>query len=82
MCSTTLNFSVSAVSIYFLSFLLVCLQLRLFRHERSGDLDSASRAVQQVIERTKINIMWMDTNYDVIVDWLNRNGYTTHLSSS
>ncbi|KAK3860173.1 hypothetical protein Pcinc_033761 [Petrolisthes cinctipes] len=57
-------------------------ELRLFRRERGGDLGSASRAVQQVIERTKVNIAWMDTNYDLIVDWLNTNGYTTTLTNN
>ncbi|KAK4302667.1 hypothetical protein Pmani_025262 [Petrolisthes manimaculis] len=56
-------------------------ELRLFRRERGGDLGSASRAVQQVIERTKVNIAWMDTNYDLIVHWLNTNGYTTTLTN-
>ncbi|KAG7172390.1 Aminopeptidase N-like 5, partial [Homarus americanus] len=57
-------------------------ELRLFRREHIEDLDSASRAIRQVIERTRINIAWMNGNYDVIVNWLDENGYSTKLSSA
>ncbi|XP_045589686.1 aminopeptidase N isoform X2 [Procambarus clarkii] len=57
-------------------------ELRLFRREHLEDLESVSRSVQQVIERTKINIAWMNENYKVIVNWLDKNGYSTKLSSA
>ncbi|XP_037790314.1 uncharacterized protein LOC119585704 [Penaeus monodon] len=52
-----------------------------FRREHEHHLGSASRTVEQVIERTKNNIAWMKTNYDVIVKWLDANGYSTKLST-
>ncbi|KAK8402060.1 hypothetical protein O3P69_001270 [Scylla paramamosain] len=57
-------------------------ELRLFHREHKEDLGSASRAVQQVIERTKVKIAWMRTNYDVIVEWLDANGYSTKLRNA
>nr|XP_053651337.1 aminopeptidase N-like isoform X1 [Cherax quadricarinatus] len=57
-------------------------ELRLFRREHLQDLESVSRSVQQVIERTKINIAWMTSNYQVIVNWLHKNGYSTKLSNA
>nr|XP_027218923.1 aminopeptidase N-like [Penaeus vannamei] len=53
-----------------------------FRKEHEHHLGSASRTVEQVIERTKNNIAWMKTNYDVIVKWLDANGYSTKLSTA
>ncbi|XP_050699388.1 aminopeptidase N-like isoform X2 [Eriocheir sinensis] len=57
-------------------------ELRAFHREHLDDLDSASRAVQQVIERTKVNIAWMRTNYEVIVEWLDQSGYSTKLRNA
>ncbi|XP_068228790.1 aminopeptidase N-like isoform X1 [Palaemon carinicauda] len=56
-------------------------EVELFQEEHASELGSATRAVEQVIERTKINIAWMNTNYDVIVQWLDQNGYSTKLSN-
>ena len=65
-----------------LSLFLSPSQLRLFHREHKEDLGSASRTVQQVIERTKVNIAWMRTNYDVIVEWLDAKGYSTTLKNA
>nr|XP_022306251.1 aminopeptidase N-like isoform X1 [Crassostrea virginica] len=34
------------------------------------DMGSGTRAFQQAIEKTKSNIRWMDTNYDIVKQWL------------
>ncbi|KAK7075491.1 hypothetical protein SK128_020460 [Halocaridina rubra] len=51
-------------------------ELELFKEEHSEDLGTATRAVDQAIERTANNIAWMENNYDVIVQWLADHGYS------
>ncbi|XP_037798461.1 aminopeptidase N-like [Penaeus monodon] len=47
---------------------------------RSGvSLEGNQRNVQQVEEKIRNNIAWMDANYDVIVQWLEENGYSSKL---
>jgi len=50
-------------------------ELEQFRKENAESLTTAKRAVQQSVERTNNNIQWIDNHYEVIVAWLNRNGY-------
>ncbi|KAK7027939.1 hypothetical protein SK128_026274 [Halocaridina rubra] len=57
-------------------------EVELFKEEHASDLGTATRSVEQVIETTKINIAWMNSNYDVIVKWLDQNGYSTKLDSA
>ncbi|XP_027211538.2 aminopeptidase N [Penaeus vannamei] len=42
-------------------------------------LEGNQRSVQQVEEKVRNNIAWMDANYDVIVQWLEQNGYSSKL---
>lgn len=50
-------------------------QLESFIDENQDSLSSVARSVSQALENTNNNIAWMDTNYDVIVQWLHENGY-------
>ncbi|XP_042215803.1 aminopeptidase N-like isoform X2 [Homarus americanus] len=52
-----------------------------FEKKHRDDLDAASRKVQQIIERTKNNMAWMDANYQTIVNWLEQKGYSSKLRS-
>lgn len=54
-------------------------ELELFKEEHAGQLGTATRAVDQAIERTENNIKWMDNNYEVIMQWLADNGYSSKL---
>lgn len=56
-------------------------ELELFKQQHEGQLGTATRAVDQAIERTENNIKWMDNNYDVIMQWLADNGYSSKLKS-
>ncbi|XP_042889263.1 aminopeptidase N-like [Penaeus japonicus] len=56
-------------------------ELVLFKEEHAGQLGTATRAVDQAIERTENNINWMDNNYEVIMKWLEDNGYSSKLRS-
>ncbi|XP_068228252.1 aminopeptidase N-like [Palaemon carinicauda] len=49
-----------------------------FKNEHADELGTATRAVDQSIERVNNNIDWMYNYYDVIVQWLNDHGYPTH----
>ncbi|ROT67357.1 putative aminopeptidase N [Penaeus vannamei] len=50
-------------------------QLESFIEENQDSLSSVARSVSQALENTNNNIAWMDSNYDVIVQWLNDHGY-------
>ncbi|XP_063596358.1 aminopeptidase N-like isoform X1 [Penaeus indicus] len=54
-------------------------ELELFKEEHAGQLGTATRAVDQAIERTENNVKWMDNNYEVIMKWLADNGYSSKL---
>ncbi|XP_047482312.1 aminopeptidase N-like isoform X2 [Penaeus chinensis] len=54
-------------------------ELELFKEDHAGQLGTATRAVDQAIERTENNIKWMDDNYEVIMKWLADNGYSSKL---
>nr|XP_045584294.1 uncharacterized protein LOC123746672 [Procambarus clarkii] len=55
-------------------------ELELFKEEHADDLDTAARAIDQAIERTANNIAWMSNNYDVIVQWLDDQGFSSQLA--
>ncbi|XP_042891237.1 aminopeptidase N-like [Penaeus japonicus] len=50
-----------------------------FLRRRKVSLEGNRRSVQQVEEKIKNNVAWMDANYDVIVQWLEENGYSSRL---
>ncbi|KAK3095167.1 hypothetical protein FSP39_010973 [Pinctada imbricata] len=39
------------------------------------DMGSGTRAFQQAIEKTKSNIKWMESNFNVVEEWLKSRGY-------
>ena len=49
---------------------------------RSTDVDGAARGIDQALEAITNNIVWMDTNYDNVVSFLEQKGYSPHLRSS
>ncbi|XP_071548243.1 aminopeptidase N-like isoform X2 [Panulirus ornatus] len=51
-----------------------------FDQENVGRLLTGKRAVLQAVEVTKINVDWMEKNRDLIVDWLENQGFSCHLS--
>ncbi|XP_068246618.1 uncharacterized protein [Palaemon carinicauda] len=57
-------------------------ELELFKEEYKDSLKTATRAVDQAIERTSNNIEWSAKNYDVITDWLKSNGYSNRLRNN
>ena len=50
-------------------------QLQQFKSDYETELGSATQSIDQSIEQTILNIEWMDNYYQVIVDWLQDNGY-------
>ncbi|XP_037773440.1 aminopeptidase N-like [Penaeus monodon] len=50
-----------------------------FLRRRKVSLEGNQRNVQQVEEKVRNNVAWMDANYDVIVQWLEENGYSSKL---
>nr|XP_027223205.1 aminopeptidase N-like [Penaeus vannamei] len=50
-----------------------------FLRRRTVTLEGNQRSVQQAEEKVKNNVAWMDTKYDVIVQWLEENGYSSKL---
>ncbi|XP_069189951.1 aminopeptidase N [Procambarus clarkii] len=52
-------------------------ELEMFKEEHPEDLHTAAQAVDQAIERTANNIAWMSNNYDVIVQWLDDQGFSS-----
>ena len=37
------------------------------------DMGTGTRAFQQIIEKTELNVQWMKSNYDIIENWLDGN---------
>ncbi|ROT69080.1 Aminopeptidase N [Penaeus vannamei] len=54
-------------------------QVQSFLRRRTVNLEGNQRSVQQAEEKVKNNVAWMDTKYDVIVQWLEENGYSSKL---
>ncbi|KAK3890636.1 hypothetical protein Pcinc_005432 [Petrolisthes cinctipes] len=50
------------------------------QHTTTGHLGSATRAVQQALESTRLNVKWMRHNYHTIVDWLAGHGFTSTIN--
>lgn len=55
-------------------------ELEKFQSDYNGQLGSAVREVKQALELAKINVAWMDANYDVILQWLEENNFKSALS--
>lgn len=45
-------------------------ELERFKSDNSGHLGSATRALDQALESTRLNVQWMKNNYQPVVDWL------------
>jgi len=58
---------------------ITSLQVQSFLRRRTVNLEGNQRSVQQAEEKVKNNVAWMDTKYDVIVQWLEENGYSSKL---
>jgi len=58
---------------------ITSLQVQSFLRKRTVNLEGNQRSVQQAEEKVKNNVAWMDTKYDVIVQWLEENGYSSKL---
>jgi len=58
---------------------ITSLQVQSFLRRRTVTLEGNQRSVQQAEEKVKNNVAWMDTKYDVIVQWLEENGYSSKL---
>lgn len=43
------------------------------------DLDGNQRTARQVLETVRNNVAWMDANYNGIVQWLEKSGYSSKL---
>ncbi|XP_047472166.1 aminopeptidase N-like [Penaeus chinensis] len=54
-------------------------EVQSFLRRRKVSLEGNQRNVQQAEEKVKNNVAWMDANYDVIVQWLEENGYSSKL---
>ncbi|XP_037773746.1 aminopeptidase N-like [Penaeus monodon] len=52
-------------------------QLKHFLQDRNTDLAEVRRTAEQVEERTKNNIMWMEANFLEIVEFLEHHGYAS-----
>jgi len=48
-------------------------ELELFISSHEGNLGTAEMACQQMVEKTRVNINWMTTHYETIVEWLKSN---------
>ncbi|XP_064118220.1 aminopeptidase N-like isoform X2 [Macrobrachium nipponense] len=55
-------------------------ELMQFQQDYAENLLTANRAVEQAIETTKVNIAWMEDNYEGIVHWLREQGFSSDLS--
>lgn len=53
--------------------LILFFQLVEFAREHLDELGTATRTIQQAIERAESNIRWLDNNHAIIRDWLQRN---------
>ena len=47
-------------------------QLETFRREHEAELGSAAAAVEQRLESTRANILWVETHYTTLLDWLDQ----------
>ncbi|MPC46831.1 Aminopeptidase N [Portunus trituberculatus] len=56
-------------------------ELQEFQKQHNSRLLTATTAVQQAVEATTINVVWMNNNRRFIVDWLARHGYTSELNT-
>jgi len=52
-------------------------QLQAFLQDRNTDLTEVARTAEQVLERTKNNVMWMEANVPEIVKFLEDHGYAS-----
>ncbi|KAK7075270.1 hypothetical protein SK128_014550 [Halocaridina rubra] len=50
-----------------------------FQKDNDGNLLTATRAVTQALEATRLNMAWMKDNYDTIVHWLKSHEYSSEL---
>lgn len=48
----------------------VLLQLISFKEDNAGQLDSASNALEQALERTQANMNWVALNKEQVLQWL------------
>nr|XP_027223191.1 aminopeptidase N-like [Penaeus vannamei] len=51
--------------------------LQAFLQDRNTDLTEVARTAEQVLERTKNNVMWMEANVPEIVKFLEDHGYAS-----
>ena len=49
-------------------------QLDTFRREHEAELGNAAAAVEQRLESTRANILWVETHYTTLLDWLAQHG--------
>ncbi|XP_037798468.1 aminopeptidase N-like [Penaeus monodon] len=54
-------------------------EVQSFLRSSKVSLEGNQKNVQQIEEKIRNNIAWMDANYDVIVQWLEENGYSSKL---
>jgi len=53
------------------------MELKDFKVRFQHDLGSSTRAVDQAIETVQANVAWMNQNFKVISDWLERSSVTS-----
>ncbi|XP_071548247.1 aminopeptidase N-like isoform X2 [Panulirus ornatus] len=56
-------------------------ELLTFCEAHAQQLSSAELDVKQVIENVEINVAWMRAKHDMVVGWLEKNGYSSKLRS-
>ena len=55
-------------------------QLETFHREHEAELGSAAAAVELRLESTRANILWVETHYTTLLDWLDQHpGSSTQL---
>ena len=47
-------------------------QLETFHRKHEAELGSAAAAVEQRLESTRANILWVETHYTTLLDWLDQ----------
>ena len=55
-------------------------QLETFRREHEAELGNAAAAVEQRLESTRANILWVETHYTTLLDWLAQQDQSGELS--
>ena len=50
-------------------------QLRDFQSEHKADLTANTRSMDQATEAVENNVKWMEENYRVVANWLNKQVY-------